>query len=317
MEKNLYHFDNEECQRIRPEEFDKEELMQDILEKIIKHEKYFFEHRIIAYCREPKISNAGRADFFLLDNEQRLIIIECKRSQDAGIRRKVIAQLIDYASNSRTQELRNVKWKKLGEDVKDITLSGSEPILYVVADKINKELHRITQFLKEKQITINLATVNKFNLNNKYYYSITPHLSKDFKIESKDSVESFLKTVKNSSMFAAIIQLTDESRYIANVKRQKTMRMSIHIKGSEERFPLWLSQENMRNINKENISFPKPTFCPCSTDSYDKVIQKVKELLKDSLIQHEHGDVSYYVAIEHVDKEKYMEILEVISDILI
>lgn len=315
MEKKIYFLDDNQLQIINSIEFDNEYDLQEVLEKMIKLESRFLNHKIIAYKRElPTNANSGRPDFVLINSEGEIIIIECKLTKNAQSRRKVVSQLLDYTAN--IPNINNFAgWQVLIENIDNVEIVQNNPNLYIVCDKIDNSLHNLVEFLVSKNIEINLITTNKFLINSLTYYTLTPHLSPQEKSENYNAIEAFLNSVNriNQSQISDLINVVVRNKPIAVVKKQKTKRLSIHILGISEKFPIWLSQNEVRNIACDNISIPKSSFCPCSINSYNDIIIEVKIILGNNLIEYQHDDVAFYIDVNKINLEDFENLIKQIK----
>ena len=315
MEKNIYQFNGGKIKKIIPETFNKEIDMQDLLEQMIREEKRLFQHKVIAYKREFS-TNSGRPDFLLINEDNELIIIECKLVKNSGSRRKVVAQLLDYSANYE-DIVPDKTWEMIVETDFD-DYEAKEPILYIITDGIEKQLHKIYTYLSKRGIEININTINKFIINKETYFTITPHFTDEDKIEENKKLESQINIFidsfnENKEIVKEIIELTKKNQF-TRIKKNKRKRLSIHMINDDNKFPLWVSNYGIRNISFENISIPKSTFCPCDEKIYDKIISKLKENLKEKIVEYYHDDVAYYIKLEDIDEKIYSNILKIIEE---
>ncbi len=301
METNLYRFNNSEVTRIVSSAYDDEKSLQVLLEHLIRSEKRLLGNKIVAYKREIQ-TDSGRPDFVLLDSEGRIILVECKIISNEGIRRKIIAQLLDY-----TVYLSQIKqskgWVFLSPEVSPNDVrecEDEEPLLIIVCDKVHHQLHRLVTFLETKTIEIKIVTINKFCLGDDVLYTITTHDSEPDQIKSSSverlntQIESFKEdklSVKN------ILESVETLSTIAKIKGGKK-RIAIHIIGASERFAIWISQRGLRQIQTANISIPKAIFQPCSEGSSEKIFKILAG--KYQTITHNHDDVYAYIELEKV-----------------
>jgi len=138
-------------------------------------------------CRElpiPDSENHARtlsADHLFLDQDGIPTLIEDKLGKNLEVRRKVVAQILDYAAHVRAffsrGTLRDLFAKKYGEgsdilihehfdrdpdtywrDVDD-NLNAGRMRLLVVADEISPQLHRIVEFLNEQMRDVTFLAV--------------------------------------------------------------------------------------------------------------------------------------------------------------
>jgi hypothetical protein len=311
MEKDLFTYDESVLRKIKPNKFENEKDLQDMLEKMINNEKNLLSHKIVGYKREYK-SASGRPDFLLVDSDGRIIIVECKRVDNEQIRRKIIAQLIDYASDY-SELLKINDWISLTGESVEIDLDNSEPLLCIISDGIHPELHRLNAYLTNKNLIIKLITINKFEIDEKQYYTITPH-----ETEPVDLNNSYIEKLNfqinsfngDRDNIRSIITTAKERFSNVSIKAGKK-RIAIHINGSDEKFAIWLSQKGIRNIVETNISIPKQTFEPCSVISYNKVIEQLKINFK--MKEYNHDDVMFYIALDDVI-DSVIKLIENISD---
>jgi len=119
----------------------------------------------------------GRADILLTDHDGKVILVEVKLSRNTEIIRKIIAQLIDYASAFKGTQVKQIE-AGLGWQLDDALLdkpeqekirtnfasnmkSGSVECI-IITDGINDNLERIRNYLNEYEMNIKLIIVNKF-----------------------------------------------------------------------------------------------------------------------------------------------------------
>ena len=311
MEKDIFKFSATGLKKIKSEKFSEEKDLQNLLENIIKNEKKLLSHKIIGYKREHKTS-AGRTDFLLVDTEGRVIITECKLVNNEQIRRKIIAQLIDYASDY-SDILKIKDWITLTGERVEIDIENNEPLFCIVSDGIHPELHRINTFLTSKNFIIKMITINKFTINNNQYFTISAHESEPDNL-SETSIEKLnFKIVSfgnDAEKVRSVLQVIKSRFSDVSIKLGKK-RIAIHVIGSEEKFAIWLSQAGIRGIEHANISIPKSTFEPCSQESYDKIIKKLEENFTLNVINYD--DVMYFLNLD-MDIDSIMNLIENIRD---
>jgi len=311
MEKDIFTIADNNILKIESQKFDNEKSLQDIIEQLIKTEKKLLSYKIIGYKREHK-TNSGRPDFILVDTDGRIIIIECKIINNEQIRRKIIAQLIDYASDY-SDLLKITDWISLSGEKVEVDLENNEPILCIISDAVHPELHRVGLFLKSKNFDIKMITLNKFNIMSHEYYTITPHETEPYSLNESLIEKMNIKIAsfgKDAENIRSIINIARE-RFPNIVIKLGKKRIAIHVSGSEEKFALWLSQEGIRSIDKTNISIPKIGFEPCSEASYKAVTDSIKKIV--DIIEINHDDVMYYIPIDGII-DSIVKLFEVVSD---
>lgn len=312
MEKNIYKWINGNIDVINSKSFNSEKELQDLIEILIKNEKNFLGNKIVAYKREHK-TESGRPDFVLMNTEGDLLIMECKIINNSHSRRKVLTQLLDYVANFRFTDINLSNWVILHESAKDILNPDNiNKELYIICDEIYASLHNLVNFLKDKDIIINLVTLNLFLLNNNKYLTITPHVTLMERNISMGTVQIFLNSIsdlKIRNSFENFINITNYNKSLADIKKQATKRLSIHIKGVNEKFPIWFSQRTVRNIDYDNISFPKEFFCNCSNETYKKIQTDLYDFFKNNLNIIEKDDVWAYLKIEDLSSVDFEKIL--------
>jgi hypothetical protein len=313
MEKSIFTKKNNNIEKIKPIHFSDEKILQDFIEEIIKKEHSLLSMKIIGYKREVS-TISGRSDFVLVDTNGRPIIIECKLFGNPEIRRNVIAQLIDYASEQN--ELLKIKdWIKFTNDDIEIDIENNDIMLCIICDGVPTQLHRIIDFLNNKGIIIKIITINKFSINNVEYFTITSHETEP-EIENRYSQELLKEKVKTFSEYPEKIKIIiEKSRMIGKniaIKPGKK-RISIHINGLDEKFAIWLSQPGIRGIKKANISIPKFTFQPCSEEKYENIIKKIKQNF--NIHELNYDDVMYYIEIDEVF-ERITEFINCINNLM-
>jgi len=162
-----------------PVEFENELELQKI---VIQNPDVFQDlcNRPIVIDEEIEMKNfggRGRADILLTDHDGKVILVEVKLSRNTEIIRKIIAQLIDYASAFKGTQvnqieaglggqldyalLDNPEQEKIRKNFESNMKSGSVECI-IITDGINDNLERIRNYLNEFQINIKLIIVNKF-----------------------------------------------------------------------------------------------------------------------------------------------------------
>jgi len=118
------------------------------------------------------LTGSGNADILAFSPDGDIVIVECKLASNPESKRKVIGQILEYASylwginyeeiNKRVQKLKGKNLSELieeavaGEWDREISLDGVEQslrngsfILIIAVDKISKDLKRIIRYMNE------------------------------------------------------------------------------------------------------------------------------------------------------------------------
>jgi hypothetical protein len=310
MEKNIFTYKNNNIEKIKPIRFSDEKTLQNFIEEIIKKEHSLLSMKILGYKREVN-TISGRSDFVLVDTNGRPIIVECKLFDNQEIRRKVIAQLIDYASE-QNELLKIHDWIKFTNEDIEIDIENNDIMLCIICDGVPTQLHRIIDFLNNKGIIIKIITINKFTINKFEYFTITSHETEP-EIENRYSQELLKEKMGTFNEYSEKIEIIiEKSRMVGKniVIKPGKKRIAIHINGLDEKFAIWLSQSGIRGIEKANISIPKFTFQPCTEEKYDNIIKNLKRSF--SIKELNFDDVMYYIEIDEVF-ERIIEFINCIN----
>lgn len=132
-------------------------------------------------------TDAGPIDVLLVDETGKLVIVEAKLAKNGEIRRRVVAQIIDYVSAlSRYTyfDFDDATEGKLGEIIKnfpnpdttqkliDNELRSGKVRLVIAVDEANEDLLRIVQFISEHvDFEIDVIEISKYLLNNEIIYN--------------------------------------------------------------------------------------------------------------------------------------------------
>jgi hypothetical protein len=180
MSGNIFVLNNGEITELHETLFDNEDFFQSLIERfpnILAGEQINPEapRKWILICREMGVpSDDENGDKWSLDHlfsDQDAVptFVEVKRSTDTRIRREVVAQMLDYASNGTeywTMDKIRLSFEKSGGSLADIGVMPGEEEAYwrkfeenlrtgkirllFVADAIPMELRRIIEFLNDQ-----------------------------------------------------------------------------------------------------------------------------------------------------------------------
>ena len=166
-------------------------------------------------------SNKWSLDHLFVDQDGIPTLVEVKRSTDTRIRREVVGQMLDYASNAVTywsiSDIKNIFEKsceinniepeikllelldepenieKFWETV-DTNLKAGKIRMLFIADKIPKELQRIIEFLNEQMSPAEVLGVEIKQFGNDNLKTIVPRvIGKTSIAQSKKGIRSYNK----------------------------------------------------------------------------------------------------------------------------
>jgi len=173
---------------MNPQDYDSEDILQELLQKYpdllagnqideLNPRKWIFISREVSIPDEEYAGGRWSLDHLFIDQEGIPTLVEVKRSTDTRIRREVVGQMLDYASNAVSHwnvEFLKSQYEticekngdepetnlqlKLGSDINydefwekvEVNLNAGKIRLLFVADKIPYELKRIVEFLNEQ-----------------------------------------------------------------------------------------------------------------------------------------------------------------------
>jgi hypothetical protein len=178
---------------------------------------------------EFRLPGSGASDVLAFSQQGDIAIIECKLATNPEIKRKVIGQILEYASylwrmsyEELDEKIQNLKGKSLAdlvaqhadeewdeerfrEGVKQTLETGSF-ILIIVVDEINEELRRIIRYLNEcsksafslHALEMRWFQVDEVEILVPYLYGIStkPTVSKE---RGRWSEEEFFKVLKEKN----------------------------------------------------------------------------------------------------------------------
>jgi len=173
---------------MNPQDYDSENILQELLQKYpdllagnqideLNPRKWILISREVSIPDEEYAGGRWSLDHLFIDQEGIPTLVEVKRSSDTRIRREVVGQMLDYASNAVSHwnvEFLKSQYEticekngdepetnlqlKLGSDINydefwekvEVNLNAGKIRLLFVADKIPYELKRIVEFLNEQ-----------------------------------------------------------------------------------------------------------------------------------------------------------------------
>ncbi len=248
MEDQIFILDeNQSLVELKEKGFVTEDKFQELLENYPKlisgsqinpdnPRKWILISREFGVPKEEQGSNIWSLDHLFIDQDGIPTLVEVKRSTDTRIRREVVGQMLDYASNAVTYwSIEEIKYKykiyceennidseiKIQEfvgETEDIdkfwntvetNLKAGKIRMLFIADKIPKELQRIIEFLNEQMSPAEVLGLEIKQFGNKTLKTLVPRVvgltsSAQIKKGVKESYqwteESFFKELeKNSS----------------------------------------------------------------------------------------------------------------------
>lgn len=155
---------------------------------------------LVFAVKEFGLPGSGNTDVLAFNSNGDIAIVECKLATNPESRRKVIGQILEYASylwgmdyeelNSRIQKLKGKNLSKLIEEVvatewnEEIFLDGIKQslkngsfILIIVVDEINEELKRIIRYMNECcESTFSLHALEMYRFQIDRIEILVPHL---------------------------------------------------------------------------------------------------------------------------------------------
>ena len=163
--------------------------------------KWLFISREFGVPDELNGSNKWSLDHLFIDQDGIPTLVEIKRSSDTRIRREVVGQMLDYASNAVTywsiDEIKNkffesCKINNIEPDIKlleldiedtnkywevvDTNLKAGKIRMLFIADKIPKELKRIIEFLNEQMSPAEVLGVEIKQYGSKELKTLVPRV---------------------------------------------------------------------------------------------------------------------------------------------
>jgi len=163
--------------------------------------KWLFISREFGVPDELNGSNKWSLDHLFIDQDGIPTLVEVKRSSDTRIRREVVGQMLDYASNAVTywsiDEIKNkffesCKINNIEPDIKlleldiedtnkywevvDTNLKAGKIRMLFIADKIPKELKRIIEFLNEQMSPAEVLGVEIKQYGSKELKTLVPRV---------------------------------------------------------------------------------------------------------------------------------------------
>jgi len=148
-------------------------------------------------------SNKWSLDHLFIDQDGIPTLVEVKRSSDTRIRREVVGQMLDYASNAVTywsiSEIKNkfeksCNFNNIEPEIKlleildetesvekfwetvDLNLKAGKIRMLFIADKIPKELQRIIEFLNEQMSPAEVLGVEIKQFGNDNLKTLVPRV---------------------------------------------------------------------------------------------------------------------------------------------
>jgi len=138
-----------EVKKISAEPYEKEEILQDLIENHPELLPLSF-GRIITLAREYPIAS-GSIDLLCIDNESKIYIIETKLRKNSD-RRQAIAQLIDYAA-----QLSKESFETFQEKIAQIRGISLENLLKEFEEGTSLDLEDVKRSLREKNFVLILV----------------------------------------------------------------------------------------------------------------------------------------------------------------
>lgn len=166
----LWRIDEDTASQVDFGTFESEKGLQDLIER--NPEILPIDADLLLLAREFQCG-AGVADFVAVDMQTgQLVIIETKLYRN-GDRRRVVAQVLDYAADMFDRDLAYLEsrvsaavWESLSDPILDVladSLSSGDIRLVVVMDQIDDSLRRVARYFQGTgaQFQLDLATVSQ------------------------------------------------------------------------------------------------------------------------------------------------------------
>lgn len=213
MSNKIFILDGDgELSELRETLYDSEDLLQKLLSDFPEllagaqinssdPRRWILISREIGIPDNENVGNRWSLDHLFIDQDGIPTLVEVKRSTDTRIRREVIGQILDYASNSvaywSVQEIISLfetsceennlipeaELKRLLQDEEEISdfwemvstnLKAGKIRMLVVADKIPKELRRIIEFLNGQMSPAEILGIEIKQFSNRTLKTLVP-----------------------------------------------------------------------------------------------------------------------------------------------